>query len=362
MNVQSEERAVGWTAADIPDQAGRTAVVTGANGGLGLETTRALAAAGAHVVMAARNQDKAAEAVADIRRGAPDASLEVVPLDLGSLASVREAAGRILASDERIDILVNNAGIMGIPERRTADGFEMQFGVNHLGHYALTALLMPALLRADAARIVTVTSTAHHMGRAVDPANPHLEGRYGPWRAYGQAKLANFHFGLGLQRRLAAAGAPAEKGGEFLRRGFRNEGGAFSKADPAADRHGQSDRPPVGGLGARDRAEDRRPRRPDGAAGFRLASGRPESGEAARRLVECLHLDRLRVGERRDEQLCDPIPRCDLEGLGGVCVQEQHPQLTPVAAVDQARRVGKRDPLAWRPARARKHQPRVVVG
>ena len=198
-----------WTAADIPDQTGRTAVVTGANGGLGLETARALAAAGAEVVMAARNQEKAAEAVAEIRRGLPDASLEVVALDLASQESVREAAERILASDERIDILVNNAGIMGIPERRTADGFEMQFGVNHLGHYALTALLMPALLRADAARIVTVTSTAHHMGRAVDPANPHLEGRYGPWRAYGQAKLANFHFGIGLQRRLAAARAPA---------------------------------------------------------------------------------------------------------------------------------------------------------
>ncbi|HZA89030.1 MAG TPA: SDR family NAD(P)-dependent oxidoreductase [Solirubrobacterales bacterium] len=172
---------MGWTAADIPDQAGRTAVVTGANGGLGLETTRALAAAGAHVVMAARNQDKAAEAVADIRRGAPDASLEVVPLDLGSQASAREAAGHILGSHEKIDVLVNNAGIMGMPERRTVDGFEIQFGVGHLGHYALTALLMPALLRADAARIVTVTSTAHHMGRAVDPANPHLEGRYGPW-------------------------------------------------------------------------------------------------------------------------------------------------------------------------------------
>ena len=200
---------MGWTAADIPDQAGRTAVVTGANGGLGLETTRALAAAGAHVVMAARNQDKAAEAVADIRRGAPDASLEVVPLDLGSQASAREAAGHILGSHEKIDVLVNNAGIMGMPERRTVDGFEMQFDVDHLGHYALTALLMPALLRADTARIVTVTSTAHHMGRAVDPANPHLEGRYGPWRAYGQAKLANFHFGLGLQRRLEAAGAPA---------------------------------------------------------------------------------------------------------------------------------------------------------
>src|SRR4051812_15647608 len=198
-----------WTTADIPDQTSRTAVVTGANGGLGLETSRALAAAGAHVVMAARNQEKAAEAVEDIRRGLPEASLEVVELDLGSLASVREAAGRILAARETVDILVNNAGVMGIPERRTVDGFEMQFGVDHLGHWALTALLMPALLRADAARIVTVTSTAHHMGRAVDPDNPHLEGRYRPWRAYGQAKLANFHFGLGLQQRLEAAGAPA---------------------------------------------------------------------------------------------------------------------------------------------------------
>jgi NAD(P)-dependent dehydrogenase (short-subunit alcohol dehydrogenase family) len=198
-----------WTAADIPDQTGRTTVVTGANGGLGLETARALAAAGAHVIMAARNQDKAAQAVTEIRRGTPAASLEVVPLDLGSQASVRLAAEQILAAHQTLDILVNNAGVMGIPERRTADGFEMQFGTNHLGHYALTALLMPALLQTDAARVVTVTSTAHHMGRAVDTANPNLEGRYGPWRAYGQSKLANFHFGIGLQRRLQAAGAPA---------------------------------------------------------------------------------------------------------------------------------------------------------
>ncbi|HMD52758.1 MAG TPA: oxidoreductase [Solirubrobacteraceae bacterium] len=199
-----------WTAADIPDQKGRVAVVTGANGGLGLETSRALAGAGAHVVMAARNQEKAAQALADIRGSVgDDASLEVVPLDLGSQASVRAAAEEVLRAHDRLDILVNNAGVMGIPERRTVDGFEMQLGVDHLGHWALTALLMPALLRADAARVVTVTSTAHHMGRAVDPANPHLHGRYGPWRAYGQAKLANFHFGIGLQRELHAAGAPA---------------------------------------------------------------------------------------------------------------------------------------------------------
>jgi NAD(P)-dependent dehydrogenase (short-subunit alcohol dehydrogenase family) len=198
-----------WTTADIPDQSGRIAVVTGANGGLGLETARALAAAGAHVVMAARNQEKAAAAVDDIRGTVNEPSLEVVALDLSSQASVREAAEQILAAHDRIDLLINNAGLMGIPERKTVDGFEMQFGVDHLGHWSLTALLMPALVGADAARIVTVTSTAHHMGRAVDPANPHLEGKYGAWRAYGQAKLANFHFGIGLQRQLAAAGSRA---------------------------------------------------------------------------------------------------------------------------------------------------------
>jgi NAD(P)-dependent dehydrogenase (short-subunit alcohol dehydrogenase family) len=201
---------VSWTVADIPDLSGTTAVVTGANGGLGLETACVLAHSGATVVMAARNQEKAAAAEADIRRGVPDAALEIVELDLGSLASVRAAAEQIGGGHETIGILVNNAGVMGIPEKRTADGFEMQFGVDHLGHFALTALLMSALLRAPAARIVTVTSTAHHMGRAVDPANPHLRGRYRPWRAYGQAKLANFHFGLGLHRVLRDTGAPAE--------------------------------------------------------------------------------------------------------------------------------------------------------
>ncbi len=198
-----------WTIADIPDLGGRIAVVTGANGGLGLETARALVGAGAHVVMAVRNQEKAAAAEVDIRASHPRASLELVALDLGSLTSIRAAAEPVLGRHDRIDILVNNAGVMAIPERRTADGFEMQFGVNHLGHFALTALLLPALLRAASARVVTVTSTAHHIGRAVDPANPHLEGCYGPWRAYGQSKLANFHFGIGLQRRFEAAGVRA---------------------------------------------------------------------------------------------------------------------------------------------------------
>jgi NAD(P)-dependent dehydrogenase (short-subunit alcohol dehydrogenase family) len=235
-----------WTTSDIPDLHGRTAVVTGANGGLGLETARALAGAGAHVVMAARDPEKTAAAEKSIRASHPDASLEVVPLDLASLASVRRAAERIGAGHERIDILVNNAGLMACPERRTEDGFEMQLGVNHLGHFALTAHLLPALLRADAARVVTVTSTAHHMGRAIDPDNPHLEGSYGEWKAYGQSKLANFHFAIGLQRRFEAAGVRAtslvahpglsntdlqatsvsETGGGFLQRFFHRLAGA----------------------------------------------------------------------------------------------------------------------------------------
>jgi NAD(P)-dependent dehydrogenase (short-subunit alcohol dehydrogenase family) len=200
---------VSWGITDIPDQSGRTAVVTGANGGLGLATARALAAAGAEVVIAARNQERAAEAIERIQAAVPAAKLTIVKLDLGSLDSVKAAAEEVLTSHETIDLLVNNAGVMGIPEGRTSDGFEMQFGVDHLGHFALTARLLPALLRAPAARVVTVTSTAHHMGRAVDPDNPNLDGHYGPWRAYGQAKLANFHFGLGLDRLLRDAGAPA---------------------------------------------------------------------------------------------------------------------------------------------------------
>jgi NAD(P)-dependent dehydrogenase (short-subunit alcohol dehydrogenase family) len=213
MNVQSFWKggsAVAWTTADIPRLDGRVAVVTGANGGLGLETARALAAAGAHVVMAARDKAKALTAEEEVRRTAPAASLELVEVDLASLGSVKAAAASIAEHHQAVDILVNNAGVMGIPQRRTADGFEMQLGVDHLGHWALTAQLLPSLLAAPAARVVTVTSTAHHMGRALDPRNPHMEGRYGPWKAYGQAKLANFHFGLGLQQRFAAAAVRAQ--------------------------------------------------------------------------------------------------------------------------------------------------------
>ncbi len=198
-----------FTRDDIPELTGKVAVVTGANGGLGLETASALAAHGATVVMAVRDQGKASDAAAGIRARTRDAELDLVPLDLGSLASVRAAADQVLARHDRIDILVNNAGVMAMPERTTADGFEMQLGVNHLGHWALTAHLMPALLAAPAARVVSVTSTAHHMGAPLDPRNPHLHGTYSPWRGYGQSKLANYHFALGLQREFERAGVRA---------------------------------------------------------------------------------------------------------------------------------------------------------
>ncbi len=201
---------MGWNITDIPDLHGKVAVVTGANGGLGLESAKALAGAGAHVVMAARNQEKAAAARDEILAAHPDASLEIVELDLGSFESTKDAAAKIAADHPKVDILMNNAGLMAMPERRTVDGYEMQFGVNHLGHWIFTAGLLAPLLAADAARVVTVTSTAHHMGRAVDPDNVNLEGNYSPWPAYGRAKLANLHFAIGLQREFEQRGLAAQ--------------------------------------------------------------------------------------------------------------------------------------------------------
>ncbi|MBN1094390.1 SDR family NAD(P)-dependent oxidoreductase [Blastococcus sp. TML/M2B] len=198
-----------WTEKDIPDLHGRTAVVTGGNGGLGFQTALALAGAGAHVVVAARDPEKTATATARIRERVPEASLEVVPLDLGDLSVVATAARAVLDAHERVDLLVNNAGVMAMPQRTTADGFEMQLGVDHLGHWALTAHLLPALLRAPAARVVTVTSTARFMGGPLDPADPHMTRRYRAWGSYARAKMANYHFGLGLQQRFARAGVAA---------------------------------------------------------------------------------------------------------------------------------------------------------
>jgi NAD(P)-dependent dehydrogenase (short-subunit alcohol dehydrogenase family) len=186
---------------DIPDQSGKLAVITGANSGIGLETSRELAGAGADVVLAVRNSAKGNEAMLDILGTHPDAKVAVEPLDLSSLDSVESFARTLNERGRPIDLLINNAGIMAVPKRNvTADGFELQFGTNHLGHFALTARSLPLLREAEAPRVVTVSSTAHRMGRI---AFDDLQGerRYARWRAYGQSKLANLLFALELQRR-----------------------------------------------------------------------------------------------------------------------------------------------------------------
>ncbi len=193
-----------WTAERIPDQVGRTAVVTGANSGLGLVTAKVLARAGARVVLACRNTAKGEAARREIEAAAPGAQLELEELDLSSLDSVRAFAERFRGGHDGLDLLINNAGVMATPRRRTADGFELQFGTNHLGHFALTGLLIGSMEGTEDARVVTLSSTAHKTGRiAFD--NLGGEHRYFRWRAYGQSKLANLLFALELERRLRAA-------------------------------------------------------------------------------------------------------------------------------------------------------------
>ncbi|WP_194817190.1 oxidoreductase [Nocardia sp. XZ_19_385] len=185
----------GWDISDIPDQTGRRFIVTGANSGLGAAAARALAGAGAEVILACRNLDKAAKVAAEIGERA-----QVRKLDLADLTSVREFA----ASVDRVDVLMNNAGVMAIPAKRTADNFEMQFGTNHLGHFALTGLLLDKI----SDRVVTVSSWAHRFGR-INLDDPNWERRrYDRWLAYGQSKVANLLFTAELQRRFAAAGSP----------------------------------------------------------------------------------------------------------------------------------------------------------
>ncbi|NJO05505.1 MAG: SDR family NAD(P)-dependent oxidoreductase [Chloroflexaceae bacterium] len=198
-----------WTAASIPDQTGKVVVVTGANSGLGYETTLALARKGAHIVMACRNMQKGEVARNDIARQVPNASLDVQVLDLASLASVRAFAEAFNSRYQQLDILYNNAGIMGIPQRiETADGFEMQFGTNHLGHFALTGLLLDAILSAPNSRVVTTTSVVHHMGVGQIHFNDlQRKNSYQRWLAYGQSKFANLLFTLELQRKLTAIGS-----------------------------------------------------------------------------------------------------------------------------------------------------------
>ncbi|MFD3744326.1 oxidoreductase [Nocardia sp. NPDC058633] len=183
-----------WTTANLPDQTGRTVIVTGANSGLGAATARALSEAGARVILACRDTAKAERVAAGMR-----GDTEVRELDLANLNSVRAFTDSI----ERVDVLINNAGVMALPLRRTADGFEMQFGTNHLGHFALTNLLLDRITD----RVVTVSSVAHRIGR-INLADPNWEQRrYDRWLAYGQSKLANLMFAHELQRRLAGEGA-----------------------------------------------------------------------------------------------------------------------------------------------------------
>jgi NAD(P)-dependent dehydrogenase (short-subunit alcohol dehydrogenase family) len=194
-----------WTASDIPEQTGRVAVVTGANSGLGLITAREFARAGAGVVIACRDTAKGETAAAEIRLQVPGADLDVRALDLADLASVRGFVARLGGERDQVDLLINNAGVMAPPRRTTVDGFESQFGTNHLGHFALTGLMLPFLLAAPAPRVVTLSSGAHRIGK-MNFDDLQGERSYNNWRAYGQSKLANLLFCFELDRRARAAG------------------------------------------------------------------------------------------------------------------------------------------------------------
>lgn len=195
----------GWTANDMPDQSGRVVVITGANSGVGYESAVAFARKGAHVIMACRSLERAERARCDLWASVPGALVEILQLDLGSLHSINEFANRFEAAYDHLDILMNNAGIMSLPYGKTADGFEQQFGTNHLGHFALTGLLLPTLLKTPKSRIVTVSSSAAFQGRM---NFDDLQGakQYGRWSAYSQSKLANILFARELQSKLEAAG------------------------------------------------------------------------------------------------------------------------------------------------------------
>ncbi len=193
-----------WSAADVPDQRGRVAVVTGANTGIGFHTAAVLAYRGAHVVLAVRNLEKGNAALSRIVAASPGADVTLQQLDLSSLDSVRSAAAALRSAYPRIDLLINNAGVMWTPRQVTADGFEMQFGTNHLGHFALTGLVLDRLLGVRGSRVVTVSSLGHRLRAGIHFDDLQWERRYDRVAAYGQAKLANLLFTYELQRRLAA--------------------------------------------------------------------------------------------------------------------------------------------------------------
>ncbi len=196
-----------WNFEAIPDQSGRTAIVTGANTGIGYETARALARKGAQVILACRDEQKGAAAAERIQAEKPAGSVRAQALDLSDLESVKRFAERFKAEHQRLDLLINNAGVMVPPKSQTKQGFELQFGTNHLGHFALTAHLLPLLQRTADSRVVVVSSGAHHMGHIAFDDLQFAQRGYKPWAAYAQSKLANLLFALELQRRLQAAGA-----------------------------------------------------------------------------------------------------------------------------------------------------------
>jgi NAD(P)-dependent dehydrogenase (short-subunit alcohol dehydrogenase family) len=231
-----------WTEANIPDQTGKTVFITGANSGIGFEAARALAEHGARVLLGCRNMTRANAAVERIRATAPNTDLVVVPLDLADLASVH-AAAKTVNAEPRLDVLINNAGVMALPKSTTVDGFEMQFGTNHLAHFALTGLLLERLNATPNARVVSVSSQGHRMGR-INFDDLDAERRYHRWLRYGMTKVSNLFFIYELQRRLETSGSTTiavacHPGGSNTELA-RDAGKLMKLAQPVADKVMQS--------------------------------------------------------------------------------------------------------------------------
>ena len=264
-----------WTAAQMPSQTNRVAIVTGANSGIGFETTKALAAKGAEVVMACRNLQKADFAADSIRAQFPGAQLTVMQLDLADLESVRAFAEAFSRDFDKLNLLINNAGVMVPPFSKTKDGFELQFGANHLGHFALTGLLMPHIRATPWARVVNVSSGAHRMGK-LEFDNLQAEKGYKPWAAYGQSKLANLLFMRQLnvyfaREQLDALAAAAHPG--YTGTNLQSTSGVFKYLNPVL---GQ--KPEMGALPTlyAATAPDIKPNDYYGPDGFQEMRGYPE--------------------------------------------------------------------------------------